>query len=221
MKSQLFQRCRVYSFVGSLMSHLPRHSSLCVGRPGAGECTKSPARITLHYETLCVVGHNRVKEELQGPQETAVAPSSRVCPDPRLGSARSGPPAERARRTLMSVEKWAQLHRWVSRVGHDDACHLHDTISKAARQGIPAAQEMLISVDFFIDAWHLRGPKRKSCQEKFNPNTRPFAPKKNTEAAEQTWAYLNKHRHSLRYCGRAAFEIHVLWIVCWRNLSQW
>ena len=101
-------------------------------------------------------------------------------------------------------------------VGYDDACHLWDCLNKARQDGRGTAADALQTVDFFIDAFHLTGHKRPSCQQNFNPATRPWASKQNTQAAEQTWKYLNKHRACLKFCNPESFMLHLLW-VCYRR----
>ena len=69
----------------------PLSNELCVWA-GHTEAGKEPNGPPDSFSTeLCVVGHTRVEGELDSPPKTALAPSSRVCPDPRIGSARSGP----------------------------------------------------------------------------------------------------------------------------------
>ena len=47
--------------------------------------------IPTRQETLCVGGPHRGRVGTKWPTETALTPSSRVCPDPRLGSVSCGP----------------------------------------------------------------------------------------------------------------------------------
>lgn len=108
----------------------------------------------------------------------------------------------------------------IKNFGYDDGCHLHETLEKAAREGNELAQQFLRECDIFIDAWHLRGHTRPSCKEKFNPADRAYGVRKNTEAAEQCWRYLNKHRHSLRYQSGPGFELHLLWVSRNRNYAH-
>lgn len=106
----------------------------------------------------------------------------------------------------------------ISRFGYDDGCHLHDSLSKAAREGSQAARDFLDRVDIFIDSFHLKGHKRERCKLLFDPATRPYADKQNTQAAEHAWRYLNRHRHSLRFANQASFALRLLWVVVRRNM---
>ena len=105
----------------------------------------------------------------------------------------------------------------VRRFGYDDGCHLWESLNAAARNGSEPAAKALEECDIFIDAFHLRGHKRAMCHERFSPKSRPWASKRNTSAAEQTWRYFNKHRFSLRFCHAHSFRLHVLWIASRRN----
>lgn len=102
-------------------------------------------------------------------------------------------------------------------VGYDDACHLFPALLTAALKGSQAASDAVEDMDFFIDAFHLRGHKRKVCQTLLNPKLRAYGSRTNTQAAEQGWRYLNKHKNSLRFCEKDSFLMHLLWVVKRKN----
>jgi hypothetical protein len=105
----------------------------------------------------------------------------------------------------------------INKVGYDAACLLWESINAAKRRGCAEAAQVLENVDLFIDEFHLKGHTRKTCRERFSPATRPYASKKNTQAAEHTWVYLNQHRCSLKYAQKLAFNLHLLWVAARRN----
>ena len=113
----------------------------------------------------------------------------------------------------------------IKNFGYDDACHLWESIDKAAASGCREAAKVLEECDFFIDPWHLKGHKRAMCHEKFNPEDRPYGKQHNAMAGEQCWRYLNKHRHCLRYLDGPRFKLHLLWVALSRNdlvlCAQW
>ena len=85
----------------------------------------------------------------------------------------------------MIEDLWHTTSNYIRRFGYDDGCHLHESIEKAANEGSTEASNLLTNCDIFIDPWHLRGHKRKTCTNKFSPRTRPWATKK-------TWKLQNK-----------------------------
>ncbi len=77
---------------------------------------------------------------------------------------------------------------------YDNACHLDETIKSNSDQ-----HTILNAISFFIDRFHLKNHVRKCCQTTYNPYLEKALEKLNSQACEQKFSVVNKHKYAVKH----------------------
>ena len=111
--------------------------------------------------------------------------------------------------------------------GYDNNCNVEASIRKCMRQ--KSSQDLgthervtlqdLRGLSLFIDAYHVEKHKRLHCRTALHPSeeNKKWREKINTQAVEQLWCQLNRHKAKLRHMSPILFEFTLLVILHVRN----
>ncbi len=77
---------------------------------------------------------------------------------------------------------------------YDNACHLDETIKANLNQ-----HTILNNMSCYIDRFHLKNHVRICCQITYNPYHEKALEKLNSQACEQKFSVVNKHKHAVKH----------------------
>ena len=111
--------------------------------------------------------------------------------------------------------------------GYDNNCTVEASIRKSLRQKFSqrtctherVTLQDLQGLSLFIDAYHVDKHKREHCRTALHPSKecKKWSQKINTQAVEQLWIQLNRHKGKLRHMSPIMFEFTLLVILHVRN----
>ncbi len=108
------------------------------------------------------------------------------------------------------------------KIAYDDGCHLFKFARNPARIKAPPtpASQFLAESTIVVDRMHFPNHVDKWCKVHMNPDATPDFKDINTEACEQTFAWLSRFKHATRHMNYVRFNLFLFTICDLYNMSK-